>query len=274
MSLPPIPDYHMHTPRCNHATGTIAEYAETALSLGMHEIGISDHSPMPEDFDPAWRMEIHELKEYIADVRQAQEQFEGRLVLRLGLEADYHPDHEAFVREMIDAHPWDYVIGSVHFIGDWAFDNPDVLDSWQERDIEQAYCDYFDMVRRSAESGLFDIIGHPDLIKKFGHRTPLDSLRLSQAIDAMLAAVKEADVALEISSAGLRKPVGEVYPHAEIVRRAAALDIPFAFGSDAHAPGEVGHGMKACTDLLLACGIREVAGFTCRKRRMIAIDDA
>jgi len=239
----------------------------------MHEIGMSDHSPMPDDFDAAWRMDITELEEYIDEVHQVQNEFDGKLILRLGLEADYHPGMEDFLHEMIGTHTWDFIIGSVHFIGDWGFDNPEMLDQWLGCDIEQAYCDYFDLVRQSAESGLFDIIGHPDLIKKFGHRPAPDSQRVRDAITAMLTAVQQNDLTLEISSAGLRKPVEEIYPHIDIVQQAADMGIPFAFGSDAHSPVEVGHGMKACIEQLKACGVTEVAGFSNRQRRMIVIDD-
>jgi len=264
----PVPDYHMHTPRCNHATGTIRDYAEAALSAGLTEIGMSDHSPMPGGFDAAWRMRADELADYIAEAQTVRNALAERLTLRIGLEADFHPGSEDYVARMIDEHDWDYVIGSVHFIGDWGFDNPDQLDEWSRRDIEEAYCAYFELVAASAASGLFDIIGHPDLIKKFGHRPPADSRRVRQAEERMLAAVKAADVALEISSAGLRKPVGEIYPSADLIRRAAALGIPFAYGSDAHAPGEVGHAMDACLRMLHAAGITEIATFQARVRTM------
>jgi histidinol-phosphatase (PHP family) len=268
MKYLPVPDYHMHTPRCNHAVGTVEEYAEAALLLGMKEIGMSDHSPMPGTYDKAWRMDRSELSGYLGEVADVRDRFAGRLALKTGLEADFHPGTEAYVKEMIDSNAWDYVIGSVHYIGDWAFDNPDALDQWDAWDVETAYAAYYELVASSARSGLFDIIGHPDLIKKFGHRPPLDSQKVHDAEEAMLAAVKEADVALEISSAGLRKPVAEVYPHARIVARAAELGIPISFGSDAHAPGEVGHAMDACLSMLEMCGIREIATFSERVRLM------
>jgi len=263
-----VPDYHMHTPRCNHAVGEVVEYAEAALLLDMKEIGMSDHSPMPGEYDKDWRMDRSELAGYLDEVAAVRDQFSGRLVVKTGLEADFHPGTESYVKEMIDSHGWDYVIGSVHYIGDWAFDNPDEMSRWDACDVEDTYVDYFRLVAASARSGLFDIIGHPDLVKKFGHRPPLDSRKVHDAEEAMLVAVKEADVALEISSAGLRKPVSEIYPHARIVARAAELGIPMSFGSDAHAPGEVGHAMDACLSMLEMCGINEVATFTNRERHM------
>jgi len=177
------------------------------------------------------------------------------------------------MQSMIDSYAWDYIMGSVHYIGDWAFDNPDEEGRWQSMNAEDAYCDYFELVAASAATGMFDTIGHPDLIKKFGQRAPEGSFRVEQAENLMLEAVKDADVALEISSAGLRKPVGEIYPHPRIVQKAAVMNIPFVFGSDAHAPQEVGHGMTACLDLLTACGVKEIASFNQRQRTMLAIEE-
>lgn len=270
----PVPDYHMHTPRCNHAIGTVRDYAEAAISQGLTEIGMSDHSPMPGGYDREWRMADSELTDYLGEVRRVRDALAGQLTIRVGLEADFHPGTEPWVAAMIDAQDWDYIIGSVHYIGEWGFDNPDTLDEWQQHDIEDAYCAYFDLVARSAASGMFDIIGHPDLIKKFGHRPPPESRRVAAAEETMLQAVKRADVALEISSAGLRKPVGEVYPHGHLIARAAALGIPFSFGSDAHAPGEVGHAMDACLAMLQACGVNEIASFEGRRRTMQPIRGA
>jgi len=271
MRYQPVPDYHMHTPRCNHAIGSVDEYAAAALRLGLSEIGMSDHSPMPGGFDKAWRMPRKELPDYLREVEQVRDQYTGRLAVRIGLEADFHPGTEAYVAEMINSYDWDYVIGSVHYIGDWGFDNEDNLEQWQHRDIEDAYCAYFELVAQSAASGMFDIIGHPDLIKKFCHRSPLDSARVAAAETAMLKAVKQAGCALEISSAGLRKPVGEVYPHGRILALANELGIPFAFGSDAHAPGEVGHAMDVCLAMLESCGSTEVAAFSQRKRSTVPL---
>ncbi|GAV20892.1 histidinol-phosphatase (PHP family) [Mariprofundus micogutta] len=271
MNYRPVPDYHMHTPRCNHATGDVAEYANAAIAAGLSEIGMSDHSPMPGDFDKPWRMDRSELSDYLQEVETVRDAVKDQLHLRVGLEADFHPGTENYVAEMIQSYDWDYIIGSVHYIGDWGFDNPDTIQVWDTWKIEDAYCAYFKLVEQSAQSGLFDIIGHPDLIKKFGHRAPADSESVNKAIEDMLQAVKKADVVLEISSAGLRKPVGEIYPHSRIVQRAAQLAIPFSYGSDAHSPAEVGHGLNECMTALETFGIREVASFKQRQRSMVPI---
>ena len=248
------------------------EYAQAAITAGLREIGMSDHSPMPDDFDKPWRMDRSELSDYLSEVEQARDSVKEKLDIRVGLEADFHPGTEAYVAEMIASYDWDYVIGSVHYIGDWGFDNPDTIQIWDTWKIEDAYCAYFQLLQRSAESGLFDIIGHPDLIKKFGHRPAANSVKVTDAIEAMLQAVKKADVTLEISSAGLRKPVAEIYPHKAIIQRAAELNIPFSYGSDAHSPVEVGHGMDDCLALLQSYGITEIASFKQRQRSMVVIE--
>lgn len=271
MKFSPVPDYHMHTPRCNHATGSVHDYAQAAVDAGLKEIGMSDHSPMPGGFDKPWRMDRSELEHYLDEVERARDAFADRLTIRVGLEADFHPGTESYVAAMIASYDWDYVIGSVHYIDDWGFDNPDCMHIWDHWRNEDAYLAYFERVGASAATGMFDIIGHPDLIKKFGHRAPEHSQAVIQAEETMLQAVLASGAALEISSAGLRKPVGEIYPQHRIVRKAAELGIPFAFGSDAHAPVEVGHGMDQCLNELWTVGVRDIAAFAARQRRMQAI---
>lgn len=266
MHFQKVPDYHMHTPRCNHAVGSVHEYAQAAVDAGLSEIGMSDHSPMPNGFDKAWRMDEAELESFITEVEAAQAEFKDRLIIRAALEVDFYPGAEDYIRHLSNLYDWDYLMGSVHFIGDWGFDNPDAMDKWKNANIEQVYCDYFKLVELSAQTGLFDTIGHPDLIKKFGFRVPGVSLRVEAAEDAMLQAIKAANTALEISSAGLRKPVTEIYPHERIVGKAAQLGIPFSYGSDAHAPIEVGHAMQDCLELLHKYGVSEVATFEKRQR--------
>lgn len=268
MRYQPVPDYHMHTPRCRHAIGNMAAYAEAAIGLGLREIGFSDHAPLPEEKDDGWRMKAGELDDYIREAEEVRARFRCRLQVRIALEVDYYPGCESFVGDLASAYAWDYIIGSVHYIGAWGFDNEDFIDHWEGKDIEQAYCEYFALVGDSARSGLFDIIAHPDLIKKFGHRPPLGSRKVFEAEETMLRQVKESGCVLEISSAGLRKPVGEIYPHARIIAKATEMGIPFAYGSDAHAPGEVGHAMQTCLAMLDACGCRHVACFDQRRMKL------
>lgn len=229
-------DNHMHTPLCKHATGTPLEFAQAALDAGLRGVTFTDHMPMPAWYDADWRMRRDQLGEYVAMVREAREAFRGRLDVRLGLEADFHPGTERWLEEVLSAHPWDYVIGSVHYLGAWGFDNPAFKDEYERRDLAGLYRHYYALVEGAARSGFFDAIGHLDLPKKFGHRDP-DASAALRALDT----VASMDVALDFNTAGWRKDVAEAYPAPNLVREAVARAIPFVLGSDAHQPGEVGH---------------------------------
>ncbi len=170
MSLPA--DYHMHTPLCRHARGEPEEYVKRALELGLQEIGFSDHAPMPQDDFDNWRMNDDKLDEYVAKVRQVQKDF-PQLAIRLALEVDYLPGYEDWIRGLAARHPWDYFIGSVHYVSDsWAIDDPQKLSEWKHRDAGEVWTVYFERLTAAAETGLFEIIGHADLPKKFGHQPP------------------------------------------------------------------------------------------------------
>ena len=164
-------DYHMHTPLCRHAAGEPAEYAKQAIAIGLTEIGFSDHSPMRRDDFDNWRMRFDQLDEYVESVRKAQKNF-PQLTIRLALEVDYLPGQEDWIRELAARHPWDYFIGSVHYVSDsWDIDNPAKLSEWKNRDAFEVWSAYFDRLTMAVESKLFEIIGHADLPKKFGHRS-------------------------------------------------------------------------------------------------------
>ena len=228
-------DSHLHTPLCGHATGTPREYAQTALDAGLTGLCFTDHMPMPSWYDAPWRMKLKQLPEYVAEIQAVQREFAGRLDVRLGLEADYHPGTERFVEKVLGMVEWDYVIGSVHYLGAWGFDNPEFVVEYEERDLGGLYRDYYALVEGAARSGLFDAIGHLDLPKKFGHLDP-DPVYALHALDA----VAGQGLALDFNTAGWRKPVAEAYPAPDLVRAAAERGIPFVLGSDAHQPGEVG----------------------------------
>ena len=207
MSLPA--DYHMHTPLCHHAAGEPVEYARHAVAIGLTEIGFSDHSPMRQDDFDNWRMNFSQLDEYVEKVRKAQKDF-PQLTIRLALEVDYLPGHEDWIRELAARHPWDYFIGSVHYVSDyWDIDNPAKLSEWNRRDAFEVWSAYFDRLTMAAESKLFEIIGHADLPKKFGIRPTRDCTPL---YEKFLAAAKKSGCAIELNTAGLRKDCREIYP--------------------------------------------------------------
>ncbi|ACO45561.1 histidinol-phosphatase HisJ [Deinococcus deserti] len=229
-------DSHMHTPLCGHAAGTPREYAKAALDAGLTGLCFTDHMPMPAWYDAPWRMRLDQLEQYIEEVRSVQADFAGELDVRLGLEADFHPGTERFVERVLTAHNWDYVIGSVHYLGAWGFDNPEFVAEYEARDLTELYASYYALVEDAARTGLFDAIGHLDLPKKFGH-LDTDGHAALHALDV----IAERGLSLDFNTAGWRKPVAEAYPAPDLTRAAATRGIPFVLGSDAHRPDEVGH---------------------------------
>jgi histidinol-phosphatase (PHP family) len=259
MSLPA--DYHMHTPLCRHASGEPSEYAARALAVGLTEIGFADHSPMRTEFDN-WRMRFDQLGEYVDKVRRAQRNF-PRLEIKLALEVDYLPGCEEWVRELAGLHPWDYFIGSVHYVSDsWAVDNPEEIAKWRGRDVMEIWTAYFERLTMAAQSGLFEIIGHADLPKKFRIYPKEDCTPL---FERFLDVAGKSKVALDINTAGLRKECNEIYPSPAFLKLAAARRIPITFGSDAHAPEEVGMSFDQAVRLARGVGYTHYCRFSRRK---------
>jgi len=264
MALPP--DLHMHTPLCRHATGEPVDYARRAVELGFTEIGFSDHSPMRRDDFDDWRMRFDQLGEYVEKVRKAQRDF-PQLTIRLAMEVDYLPGQEEWIRELASLHPWDYFIGSVHYVSDsWAIDSPYKLSEWKNRDVWEVWSIYFDRLTMAAETGLFEIIGHADLPKKFGHRPTRDCTPL---YETFLNAAKKHNCALDVNTAGLRKDCKEIYPSRQILELAFQKGVPITFGSDAHAPEEVGMNFKEAIELARSVGYTECLRFVRRQREFV-----
>lgn len=256
-------DYHIHTKYCNHAVGDVEEYVSYATSLSLREIGFSDHLPMLKWATPEYAMSFEQLPEYIRDVQRARRQF-PEMRIKLGIEADYYsPDEEDATRELLQQYPFDYVYGSVHFVDDWAIDDPRNLKRWDEEGIDAIYEGYFRRLQQAARSGLFDIISHTDVVKKFGHRPTKD---LSALFEETVQAYKESNVAVEVNSSGLRKPVKEIYPSTQIIRLLKQYEIPIVFGSDAHHPQEVGKDFAQTRKVVKEFGFTELVVFEQRQR--------
>jgi histidinol-phosphatase (PHP family) len=255
-------DLHMHTPLCRHAVGEPVEYARRAVELGLTEIGFSDHAPMPRDNFDNWRMCDRELDEYVAKVRLAQKEF-PQLNILLALEVDYLPGHEDWIKKLAARQPWDYFIGSVHYVSDsWDIDNPAKLSEWKKRDAFEVWQTYFDRLTQAAASGLFEIIGHADLPKKFGIRPKQDCTPL---YEKFLNAAAETHCAIELNTAGLRKDCKEIYPSRDLLRIAFQKGVHITFGSDAHAPAEVGADFEAAVELARSVGYTETCRFSQRQ---------
>jgi len=264
MSLPP--DYHMHTPLCRHATGEPTELAAHAVRTGLTEIGFSEHAPMPRDDWDDWHIRLSELDAYIGKVQQARRDH-PQLTIKLALEVDFIPGHEDWIRGLMTRQPWDYFIGSVHYISDsWALDNPKDLSGWKNRDAFEVWTAYFDRLTLAAESGLFQTIAHPDLCKRFCIYPKEDCTPL---FAKFLNAAKQNGVAMELNTAGLRKDCKEIYPSRQIVRMAFEAGVPITFGSDAHAPAEVGMNFTEAIALARSVGYTQCCRFAQRQRETV-----
>lgn len=251
----------MHTPLCGHADGAPREYILAAQKAGLAEIGFSDHNPMPTQFDD-WRMAPDQLSLYVEMIEEARLEFPDYHV-RLGLECDFIPGYEAHIKTLASSADWDYLIGSVHYVTpDWDIDNPKHLKRWTEQPVEDIWKAYFAAYTKMAESCLFDFLAHPDLVKKFGHRPEGD---LSRFYHETLDAIAEAGAVLEVSTAGLRKDVREIYPSRDFLKAAHQRHIPIVINSDAHSPGEVGYEFDQAYALVSEIGYTEVMRFEKRK---------
>ena len=265
----PLPaDYHMHTLLCRHAVGVPTDYAAEAVRRGLTEIGFSEHNPMIRDDYDDWHMLQGDLDDYVAKVEQARRDHPG-LVIKLALEVDYIPGQEDWIRSLAARHPWDYLIGAVHYVSEsWDLDNPKKISEWKHRDAFEVWTAYFDRLTMAASSGLFEIMAHADLCKKFCFYPKQDYIPL---VTRFLQAAREADVAMELNTAGLRKDCREIYPSRSIVELAARHGVPITFASDAHAPGEVGMNFEDAVALARAAGYTETCRFTRRKREIVKL---
>ncbi len=266
MSLPA--DYHMHTPLCRHAVGEPVEYAAQALRVGLDEIGMSDHCPMIRDDWDDWHMRSSELDEYVEKVERARAAHPG-LRIKLALEVDYLPGHEDWIRELAGRQPWDYFIGSVHYVSDgFDVDNPSKLHEWRARDPFEVWTIYFERLTKAAESGLFNIIGHPDLPKKFRFYPKQDC---SPLFGRFARAAAASGTAIEINTAGLRKQCGEMYPSLPFLKLAKEAGVALTFGSDSHAPEEVGMNFPEAVELARTAGYTHCCRFTRRERTAVPL---
>ncbi|MBU2603127.1 MAG: histidinol-phosphatase HisJ family protein [Actinobacteria bacterium] len=249
-----LPDYHTHNSRCGHASGTLREYVEAALRRGLSGMGASAHLPLVHTRDPILSMALSELHDYVGEVRALQAEYPGFILL--GIEADYRPDTFDDVRGLLESYPFDYVIGSVHYLDGWPFDDPRQRHTWDGREIEDVYRRYFDLVGEAAETGAFTLIGHLDLVKKWGHRPPRP---LEDAARALAERIARAEVVVEVNTAGLRKPVAELYPDVTLLRLLREQGVAVTFGSDAHSPQDVGRDFDAALAAVREAGFDSYA---------------
>ena len=256
-----IIDLHNHTTLCNHANGSIEEYVIRAIECKIDTFGFSDHAPM--DFDKSYRMSFDDMQRYTDEVLHVKSKYADKIEILLAYEVDYLPGY--MDSRVLDAKV-DYLIGSVHFIDDWGFDNPEFIGRYKHKDINHIWREYFKLIEDMASSRLFDIVGHIDLIKVFKF---LPTIEIKELAYKALEAIKESDMVLELNVAGYRKPIGEPYPSKEILQMAYSMDIPITFGSDAHEIQQIGLFRDEIQSFAKSVGYTQCATFRNRKRTMV-----
>ena len=254
-------DLHNHTILCNHAEGTAEQYVQQAIAQGVDVFGFSDHAPM--DFDPKYRMGFGQMNDYRTMIDNVRTKYRDRIEVLFAYEVDYLPGH---MDQRVLKADVDYLIGSVHFIDGWGFDNPEFIGRYEHEDIDHIWQQYFNLIESMADSRLFDIAGHLDLIKVFKY---LPERSVTDIAEKAMQAIRRADMALEINVAGYRKPVEEAYPSSALLSMAFDLGIPITFGSDAHKPEQVGLFYDEAADFARSIGYSECAVYRNRSRSMI-----
>jgi histidinol-phosphatase (PHP family) len=271
-----LTDYHVHlrpddpgTDAERYFTRANAErYREVAGERGIEELGVAEHvyrfrQALDVWAHPFWqRNAVDDLDEYCAFVRDETD-------LLLGIEADFVPGREDRMASLIEERDWDYVLGSIHFIRDEAVDM-DEWDVWNRgrADPDRVWRTYFEWLGEAARTGMFDILAHPDLVKMWGGERPRPDGDLRRFYELAVEGIAESNVAIEVSTAGLRKPVGEIYPDPAFLEMCLDAGCPVALSSDAHSPDHLGHRYEEAVDVLERLGVTEIAVFERRKRRM------
>lgn len=258
---------HSHTPLCMHAIGQPTEYAAVAEARGLKGLIVTCHNPMPNQFSHAVRMREDQFDEYVQLVADTHAEWEGRVDVRLGLEADYYEGHEAYLEKQLQSADFDFVLGSVHpQIPEWKKAH------WQD-DLLEVQRTYFRHLAQSAETGLFDSLAHPDLIKNFtSERWELAAIMpdICDALDRIAAT----GVAMELNTSGVKKTISEMNPNPTMLTEMCKRNIPMTIGADAHEPGRVADGYEFALNLLQECGYQKVNFFLNRQRQELLIADA
>ena len=270
-----LTDYHLHlrpddpdTPAERYFTAANAErYREAADERGIAELGVSEHVHRFRQALDVWRHPfwvenaVDDLDGYVAFVREETD-------LRLGIEADWVAGREDRMASLLDGYEWDYVVGSVHFLRDEAVDHRG-YDVWRgARDADAVWRRYFETLGHAAASGMFDVLAHPDLVKVWGPESPRPEGDLRRFYELAMEGIQETRIAIEVSTAGLRKPAGEIYPDPAFLSWCLECGCPVALSSDAHVPGDIGHEYDRALAMLEDLGVTELTVFERRERRL------
>lgn len=244
-------DYHVHGlahGEFKHVLSDIEPFVRTAAERGVNELGFTEHDRFLSKID--------------FNLYQQLQQLYPQVTIRIGLEVDYRKGKEEEFARLISSYAYDYVIGSVHEVDDWPFDNKNYIQEYDNWEIDQLYRRYFELVQLMAETKLCQVVGHLDLIKVFGFRPKTDVLSY---LPPVLTAIKEANMAVEINTNGWHKPVQEVYPAEAILKECFKYDIPITLSSDSHSPEQVGRDLDKAVLLAKKVGYNKIATFQQKK---------
>ena len=239
-----------------------------AQERGIVELGVSEHvhrfrQALEVWQHPFWRANaVDDLDDYCAFVREETD-------LPLGIEADFLPGREDRMANLLESREWDYVLGSVHFLRDAAVDMEDEWDVWRgARSAQEVWRRYFETLGEAARSGLFDVLAHQDLVKVWGAERPRPDGDLRRFYELAMEGIAESKIAIEVSTAGLRKPVGELYPDRALLEWCVEAGCPVALSSDAHVPDQLGYRYEQALELLDDLGVKQLCVFEGRERRL------
>jgi len=265
-----IVDYHLHLrdheERIDHSVEAVEKFVEVAVARGVDEIGFTEHFYYFEQTRQLWEQQymldrcVWDLDRYVGAVVEAKER---GLPVKLGLEVDYVTGRERETADLLAPYPWDYLLGSVHYVDGFPVDQEPGL--VEKLGPHEAWRRYFVWLRNAARSGLFDSLSHPDLVKHHGPRADAEAARWLHEETA--DAIEAAGLCVEVSSAGLHKPVGEVYPDPPLLEACHARGVPITLASDAHIPQNVGRDLDRALELARAAGYETVTVFELRERR-------
>lgn len=264
MSVPVYFDSHMHTPLCKHAFGEPEKYAEQALQRGLKGVIFTCHGPMPAGFWPHVRMSDAEFDQYVAMIERCRLRYEGQLEVRLGIESDYFPGHEKWAEKLHQRAPLHYVLGSVHWQG------PEYRDRFETGSAAEFRRTYFEHLADSAETGLFDCLAHPDLIKNYQPEA-WNVEEWAPVISAALDRIAKTGVAMELNTSGIHKIFPEMNPAPLILRMMQERGIPVVIGSDSHQAQRVSESFVPALEILQQAGYDAVSVFKNRQRSELSI---
>ena len=264
---PILYESHCHTPLCKHAVGEPEAYCAYALHRGLRGIIFTCHAPLPNGWTPEVRMSDAEFDRYVSMVDRARAAFAGKLDVRLGLESDYIPGVEPWLQCLHGRAPLHHVLGSVHYqMGFYRemFFTGDVF-AYQQT--------YYEHLAQAAETGLFDTLSHPDLVK---NEAPAEwhFPRIRPFIERALDRIAATGVAMELNTSGLLKTLPEMNPGPAQLELMLERGIPVVLGADAHRPDRVGEGYSTALEILRKVGYKEVNVFLDRRRHSIPLDMA